>query len=595
MLLYFKIKNKLSQVGPFFYFSITIISWFLMIIPNSDLVIGRWALDMDQQILFDHLKRIFHFDSKEQLFSFIYNGGWPRYGPIFFNINAVVCLLPKLFFGDLGVIFTARMSGAFFLIASLVFLTSTFLKNWILRSFCFLVLINVPGVSYFMCNPKPEPIQLFFLSLFFYFFKKYEFSLSKYYWIFLGISFGTKISALLFFILLPIFSFLYIYTKQSFYTVLTEVPKTIFFIFLGLAISSPFLFPNVFLSYVFFIFVKYVLLKNKNGNLYLNTLLTPLLIILNITVIAILHNSFAFTTDASTWFINTFLSTQHPADHQSINFFSWLHYFFTAWLGDSILLNASLIISFILIIFKGLNLYFKDCQLNKNNFSAFVITFLGGITIITLFINVKRLWLYYLTPWVICIIIGVFSIFEIIYEKNSFTNKIKYHQILTNFIPIVFILLVIGVMQNWMFENWNFYKNYSLRTKSEFFQKEKRSYLTILDFLNTTSDQKGYPITVAYDSFLPIPDKNGRFFTHRFFEPFEKWHVKYDAIILSERIKKRVQQNPDPKTYEYNQLLIEKTGYEKHVLINEKNCEHDNCYKRYINLENGGEILLRID
>ena len=94
---------------------------------------------------------------------------------------------------------------------------------------------------------------------------------------------------------------------------------------------------------------------------------------------------------------------------------------------------------------------------------------------------------------------------------------------------------------------------------------------------------------------MPIPDKNNRFFTHRFFEPFEKWDVKYDAIILSERIKKRVQQNPDPKTYEYNQLLIEKTGYEKHVLINEKNCEQDNCYKRYMNLENGGEILLRID
>ena len=61
-------------------------------------------------------------------------------------------------------------------------------------------------------------------------------------------------------------------------------------------------------------------------------ILTLALITLNITVIAILHNSFAFTTNASSWFINTFLSTQHPADHQSINFFSWLNYFFTAWL-----------------------------------------------------------------------------------------------------------------------------------------------------------------------------------------------------------------------------------------------------------------------
>ena len=32
-----------------------------------------------------------------------------------------------------------------------------------------------------------------------------------------------------------------------------------------------------------------------------------------------------------------------------------------------------------------------------------------------------------------------------------------------------------------------------------------------------------------------------------------------------------------------------------HVELITENCEHDNCYKRYINLENGGEILLRID
>ena len=71
---------------------------------------------------------------------------------------------------------------------------------------------------------------------------------------------------------------------------------------------------------------------------------------------------------------------------------------------------------------------------------------------------------------------------------------------------------------------------------------------------------------------MPIPDENDRFFTHRIFEPFEKWDNKYDDIILSDRIKKRVQQNPDPKTYEYNQLLIEKAGYEKYVLSNSGNC-----------------------
>ena len=74
-----------------------------------------------------------------------------------------------------------------------------------------------------------------------------------------------------------------------------------------------------------------------------------------------------------------------------------------------------------------------------------------------------------------------------------------------------------------------------------------------------------------------------------------KWDDKYDAIILSARIKKRVRQNPDPKTYEYSQLLIEKSGYEKHVLSSGERCVSNSCYKLHANLENGGEILIRIE
>ena len=594
MLVYTKMKNKF-QAWAFFYFSFSIICWILMIIPNSDLVVGRWALHMDEQILFDHLKRIFHFDSKEQLFSLIYRGGWANYGPIFFNMHAIVCLLPKIFYGDLGVIFAARMSSAFFLIASLNIFTFTFLKNWILRIFCFLVLINVPGISYLMCLPKPEPIQLFFLSLFFYFFKKNEFSLSKSYWIFLGIAFGAKISAFLFLVFLPIFAFSYVTIKQPFQAAIIAVPKTIVFIFLGLAISSPFLFPNLFLSFLIYIIVKDILSKNIKKILYLDTLLIVALITLNVAWHAILHIGFAFTTNTSGWFVSTFLSTQNPADHESINFFSWLNYFFTIWLGDSIILNVSLVIFSFLIIFKGFHFHVKHHHLNKDSYASLLVFFLGIITIVTLFIKVKRLWIFYLTPWIICVIIGVFSVLEISLRHYSFTSKIKHQQLLTNFIQALFIISVLGIMQEWLFKNLDSYKEYSSRTNSEFFQKEKLAYLTILDFLNATSEKKGYPITVAYDSLLPIPDKNNRFFTHRFFEPFEKWDIKYDAIILSARIKKRVQHNPDPKTYEYNQLLNEKAGYEKHVLSKSGSCFNNNCYKLYANLENGGEILLRVE
>ena len=59
--------KTLFQFGPYVYSLIIITYIFLMLTTNFDLIIGRWALDMDEQILFDGLKRMFHYDSKEQL------------------------------------------------------------------------------------------------------------------------------------------------------------------------------------------------------------------------------------------------------------------------------------------------------------------------------------------------------------------------------------------------------------------------------------------------------------------------------------------------------------------------------------------------
>ena len=76
------IVKNLFQFGPYAFSLIIITYTFLMVITNYDLIIGRWALNMDEQILFDGLKRMFHYDSKEQLLSFIYYGHWPNYGTI---------------------------------------------------------------------------------------------------------------------------------------------------------------------------------------------------------------------------------------------------------------------------------------------------------------------------------------------------------------------------------------------------------------------------------------------------------------------------------------------------------------------------------
>ena len=59
----------------------------------------------------------------------------------------------------------------------------------------------------------------------------------------------------------------------------------------------------------------------------------------------------------------------------------------------------------------------------------------------------------------------------------------------------------------------------------------------------------------------------------------KKWDVGYDAIILSEMIKKRVLNDPDPQTFEFNQLQIEKISYEEYVILNEGDRRSDHCYK----------------
>ena len=71
-------------------------------------------------------------------------------------------------------------------------------------------------------------------------------------------------------------------------------------------------------------------------------------------------------------------------------------------------------------------------------------------------------------------------------------------------------------MKNWTTNNYIYYRDFSSRTKSEIFKKDKQAYLTIIDFLEKQYNDKGYPITVAYDSFLPIPDKNYKLISHRF-------------------------------------------------------------------------------
>ena len=388
-------RKYLFQFGPCFYVLIVITNIILMIIPNSDLTLGRWVLDLDEQILFDQLIRIFHYDSKEQFLKFIYSskehGGWPHYGAIFFNLNALICFIPKIFFGDPGVIFFGRMSGVLFLTSSFIFFTITFLRGWYLRSFCMLTLLNIPEVSYFMCNPKPEQIQLFFLSLFFFFYKKYDFSLGKRYWISLGISFGTKISVLPFIFLVPIFAIAYNINRQSFKHSAKQLPKTLFFICLGLVISEPYLFPNLFFSSLFFVITKQIFLRIWYKISYSEILIVFAILIFNVFYSVILEKIYFVETGVSNW-LNIFLDTGNLNDKDYINIISWINYIFTEWLSKSFFTNLFFLSTSSIIFLSTIINFSKNNIFEKKYFNIITLTISSFAVMIILFIKVKRLW-----------------------------------------------------------------------------------------------------------------------------------------------------------------------------------------------------------
>ena len=163
----------LNLIAQFLFFFIVFTYIVFIGIANSDLIDGRFsAYTLMMQILFDGVRKILNPDSKAQFLYLLIDGSDHRYGRLFWNINAILGYLPENIYGAMGQIYSGRMSSAFFLIISYIIFTITFFKSWFFRLISIITLLAMPYTIYYMSMPKPEPLQLFTLSLFFYFFLK---------------------------------------------------------------------------------------------------------------------------------------------------------------------------------------------------------------------------------------------------------------------------------------------------------------------------------------------------------------------------------------------------------------------------------------
>lgn len=185
---------------------------YYVVVANSDLTSGRHVLFMDEWVTFDGVKRILSSSSVVNFFWNIIDGHDHRYGRIHWNVTAFFSALPYYVWGDSGLIIAQRMTSASLQIAAYLILTWSFVKAPLYRLFTFAILLVLPVSSYYSHMPKPEPLQLLLLSLFFreILVKR---NIKFLPWLYLGLAFGAKISTLPYFIF--VFGVLFFITEEK--------------------------------------------------------------------------------------------------------------------------------------------------------------------------------------------------------------------------------------------------------------------------------------------------------------------------------------------------------------------------------------------
>lgn len=305
---------------------------YLVILANLDLIDGRHVMFMDEWVTFDGLAQIFHARSPKELFWALVHGWDHRYGRLHWNVTALFAAWPYFQWGDQGLIFAQRMVPALLQFTAFLVLVFTYLKTSFYRLLVFALLLVLPNTSYYAHMPKPEPLQLLLLVLFFR-----EILIKKdagwRAFFLIGMAFGTKFSTL------P------------------------FLIFSWGALS--------------------LLQKNKLAILK-NIAVSCLGIICAVPILAM----GAFKTYAR-WIR---IGVNHFHDVEGTNFFTWWNFTF----NDSIRLQALFVLLFLFILFLNFRdfkkrISFKEILLEpKFQFFVCSMSFL-----LPIMLNVKRLWFMY--------------------------------------------------------------------------------------------------------------------------------------------------------------------------------------------------------
>lgn len=400
-----------------------IIALFLFagILANENLL-NPDNLYVDESITFSGVKRILHPGSVDEFIWAITDGDDHRYGRILWNSIALVAYIPSIFFGDIGQLMAGRMLQVALLIASFVIFAHTFIKSELLRIGLICTLSVMPFTTYFMTMPKPEPIMIFCLALFLYFYKKNNLEEGKPYWILLGMAFGAKISMLP---AIPIFLLASLYKKP----IRSETVKTlrnlfisVMYIFIGFCLAIPmFIKASGIVAIQLGILYLIIRLGIKNKMLAWGLALVVALGILAIPEIRNhLPKNLGIRYALEQWIHATFMKLNYGGLDPNYSWRDWGKFFIAYWMmtPTSIAIGISCVIGpLVTLIFTSLAIRWR--QLDSKLLILAATLIIGCLMFISPFISIKnRMWGMYLYPGCILIITSIFYTTELVREKQ---------------------------------------------------------------------------------------------------------------------------------------------------------------------------------
>ena len=573
-------KNKITIIELISFFLIAIIFISLLIPANRDLV-NSFSLFMDERISFDGVSNILHPNGVSDFIWSITDGGDHRYGRIFWNSIAIFVFLPEYFLGEFGQIFFTRMFHVFVLIASFFILTRTFIQNSILRVILFFCLLNIPFSDYYMTTPKPEPIQLFFISIFLFYYRKLDMKLDSFYWIFIGLAFGAKISTLpliIIFLLPGVFDL--VYNKEN--HLLEKYIIAFFYFVFGVVIAVPILALPVLISFIFY----YLIIKLFSVNLYQKISIILAIVLINLSTSLLLFFKYNIITGFALWGGSTFLNTSHGSNNSDIGILNWLEYLFYGWFSaPAIFLTAICIISLTLLIRYFNNIY--SINFSKSSQIPILLILAGTFSSVVIFLTVDRLWGFYLFINSALILVGIFAIIEKNIFNKTFSNSFNYY--LSNALLLIFLITAIFF---WFPKNYNKFISLSERTQSIEYLEDYKSYKQILNFVEQLP-KKNKKYSITYDPSLFILPESPKYDINLFWGYLVDWNKDIDIIILNKNHTPNAEYIPTITNLDYKPYMIEKEKYESFVYENSSCKSYNLCFKEVLKLSNKGVILLK--